>query len=515
MRRLPLFDKTVLRLPEAIALIFCLLLLSGCSQLFPYDYPEAALPSPSPIPSQQPIVLPSPAPQTHMFGIAYSKVSRFAPLTDNLRYNDQVARLCYEGLFELDETFTPVPLLCAGMETDDHRTFRFTLREGVTFYDTTPLTAADVVYSIGQARTEGGPYTKRLSCIAGVSAENGVVVVEMTEPVWNAAALFDFPIVKESTAAVAIGTGPYRIVFSYSGDYLLASGDWWQGKPLSVSRIDLIPAEDADTLVFSFQYGYIAMLQTDPWDTFSPVINSGYEQVMVPTGLTQFIAFNLDREPLSNLAFRRALALALDRQGMVAEIYGPDATASALPVPPWSGLYTEPNASRYQYNPEGAGSLATPGTALTMIVGAENAARVRMAEYAAESFRDAGFDVTVRTLGWRDFEAAVREGDFDLCYAEAQPAPNYDPREFLLPGGAFYFCETELPAVTEAAAQLVGSGDTGLNRLWNAVYDDLPVLTVCFRKEKFLSQRGLLSNQTPTFGNPFHNFADWTVTRES
>ncbi len=448
-----------------------------------------------------------------MFGIAYSPVETFQPLTDTLRYNDQVARLCYEGLFELDETFTPQPLLCIAMETEDNISFRFTLREGVVFHDGSPLTAADVVYSIELARREGGPYAGRLACVAGATAEDdGSVTVTMNRPVWNTAALFDFPIVRERDTPVAPGTGPYRVVFSYDGDYLLPTNVWWQKKSLPAGRIDLVAAETADALVYSFQYGYIAMLPVDPWDTFAPEFSSGFEQVSVPSGLMQFIAINAEREPLDDPALRRALALSLDRQGMVDAVYGPDAVAAALPVPPGSPFYSQTEAARYRFDQDIAVTLVTEITELDMIVNTENTARLKMAETAAESFRAAGVTVTVRALGWRDFESALLDGDYDLCYAETRLYPNLDPRDTLS-----FVAENplgEAAALLDAADPYTPAGKDALEEVWRALYEELPILTVCFRNQKFLSQRGLLSGQTPTFTNPYYRFADWTVTRE-
>ncbi len=53
-----------------------------------------------------------------------------------------------EGLYEYDETGTPVPLLAESCEpNEDGTVWTCTLREGVTFHDGSPLTASDVVTS--------------------------------------------------------------------------------------------------------------------------------------------------------------------------------------------------------------------------------------------------------------------------------------------------------------------------------------------------------------------------------
>lgn len=518
-----------------LAALLCLIpLLAGCYDFF-YPYPDVAV-TPSPSPSSSPIILPSPAPRALTFGIAFSPSNGFHPLSDTLRHNDQAARLCYEGLFELDESFVPQPLLCVSMETGDNIHFTVTLREGVTFHDGSPLTASDVADSIRLAKIDGSPYAGRLSCVASASVQvDGTVLIVMNAHVWNAAALFDFPIVRDTNDTVSPGTGPYRAVLSSEGDYLLPFDGWWQEKPVPVERIELVSAGSADQLVYSFQYGYISMMPSDPWDTFSPGIHTGYDKISVPSGLMQYIGINTQRTPLDQKTLRQALALALDRRTAVTSVYGKDADAAVLPVPPSSSFYLEESAMLYRFDPgetarliaglgytdTDASGILTRGRgrsvealALDFIVNAGNNARVEMAEACAVLLRAVGFTVNVRALDNPAFEKALQTCDYDLYYAEARLAPSFDPREFLY--GAF---ANETPSAEVAAAlaemaltdPFTDEGRSALAAVWGAIYDDLPFLTVCFRNTNFISQRGLLDGQTPTFYSAYYHFADWTV----
>jgi peptide/nickel transport system substrate-binding protein len=379
-----------------------------------------------------------------------------------------------------------------------------------------------VAYSFREAQKPGGPFAGRLAPVSAVSAQDGgTVSVTMNRAVWNAAALFDFPIVRESTDAVPPGTGPYRMTFSPGGGYLLPWESWWQDKPHPVGRIELVDAGSADTLVYSFQYGYISMMPADLWDTFSPGIHTGYDKTVIPSGLMQYIGINTRRGPLDRRELRLALALALDRRGAVAAVYGEDAEAAVLPVPPSSPFYTEDAAMRYRFDRGEAARIVseqrTPPE-LDFLVGAENTARVQMAEFCASSLRDAGFTVNVKALSHPEFEAALVSGDFDLYYAEARLAPNFDPREFLLPGGAFAYGAGDTYAMRSALGALAASapytdaGKAALGEVWELLHEELPILTVCWRNTLFISQRGLLSGQTPTFYNPFAGFMDWEVS---
>ncbi|MCL2003742.1 MAG: ABC transporter substrate-binding protein [Oscillospiraceae bacterium] len=495
------------------------LLLSGCMDTF-FPYPYLPI-TPEPSPSPPPIVLPNPAPQALSFGIAFSPSGGFHPLAGTRRHNAHAARLCYEGLFELDGRFTPLPLLCETMETEDNLRFTVFLREDVLFHDGSPLTAADVVYSFTRARRPGGLYAERLSPVLSVTAQSdGTVLITMSDPVFNAAALFDFPIIRESTNPVPPGTGPYRAVLSEEGNYLLPFEGWWQHKPLPAGRIELVDAEDAGTLVYSFQYGYIAMMPADLWDTLSPGVHTGYDKISIPGALMQYIGFNTARRPLDRAQLRLAISLALDRRGALERVYGEDAALAVLPVPPVSPLYLERSAMAYRFDSGEAARMLAGVSALPeldFIAGAENAARAQMAELLAENLRSAGFAVRLRLLGREDYDDALFSGDFDLYYAEARLSPNLDPSEFLLPGGAFAFGVSESAAMREALGRLAaaepqtGAERDALGAVWDVLAEELPMLTVCFRSTQFISQRGLLSGQTPTFFNPYAGFADWTV----
>jgi peptide/nickel transport system substrate-binding protein len=504
-----------------IALTLCLILLiSGCDALFPYPYLPV---TPSPLPSPSPIILPSPAPLAITFGIAFSpsETATFDPLTDTLRHNAHAARLCYEGLFELDERFVPRGVLCTELVTEDNIFFTARLRSEAVFHDGSPLTADDVVYSIRQAQRPGGLYSERLSAVSDVRAADGeTVLITMNAPVFNAAALFDFPIIRESFDRVPPGTGPYRMVLEPDGGFLLPFDRWWQGKQHPADRIELVDASNAGSLVYSFQYGYISMTPFDPYDTLSPGIHSGYDKITVPSALMQYIGFNTARRPFDRYNARLAAALAIDRREAVREVYGEDAAAAVLPVPPSSPFYQMEAAMAYRFDISEAERLLagiSPLTEAVFIVAEENAARVRMAELLAQNLQGAGFAVRLLPLSRTAFNNALQNGDYDLYMTEARLAPNLDPAAFLSSKGAFAFGVNESAAMSEALTRLAAedvyssAGEDALRAVWDVLHDELPMLTICFRNTRLISQRGLISGQTPTFFDPFAGFADWTV----
>ncbi len=133
----------------------------------------------------------------------------------------------YEPLLFQDAQLRPIPGLAQSWRAVDPLTWEFTLRPGVTFHDGSPLTPADVAFSIMRAKAATGIRTY-------ASAVRNVVSVEPTGPLTfliheseptplQPAYLVSVGIVSAKAAAdatnadwnggrAAIGTGPYKWV---------------------------------------------------------------------------------------------------------------------------------------------------------------------------------------------------------------------------------------------------------------------------------------------------------------
>ena len=158
--------------------------------------------------------------------------------------NRMVQLHVYETLLTQDEQLRPHPGLALSWRAIDPVTWEFTLRPGVHFHDGSPLTPADVAFSIMRAKAATGVRTY-------ASAVRNVVSVEPTGPQTllihtrqptplQPAYLVSVAIVSAKAAAgatpadwnggrAAIGTGPYRwIKWRQGQDVVLdRNPDYW------------------------------------------------------------------------------------------------------------------------------------------------------------------------------------------------------------------------------------------------------------------------------------------------
>jgi peptide/nickel transport system substrate-binding protein len=150
-----------------------------------------------------------------------------------------------------DEPFTLYGLLAESIETDDARSFvEFTLREGATFSDGSPVTIEDVVWSYETLATKGSPrYAGSWAKVAKTEI-TGPRSVRFTfnEPDRELVLIMGLrPILKkaqwegkdfsDSSLEAPIGSGPYIVGKFEAGRYItyVKNPNWW-GKDLPINR---------------------------------------------------------------------------------------------------------------------------------------------------------------------------------------------------------------------------------------------------------------------------------------
>ncbi|GAB3200169.1 ABC transporter substrate-binding protein [Nocardioides hungaricus] len=270
-----------------------------------------------------------------------------APTTlDPLQAEDQpenavVNALC-EGLLMQEPDGKIAPWLAESVDYTTPTTITVKLRDGVTFWDGTPMTAQDVAYSLDRARDvkTGSYYAARLTSISSVEvAGDNQVDIRLSQPdYWIEGLLANMPgIVVQKALAERVGkaygtkaenvmcTGPYQVAsWKAGGDVTIARNDsyWDEANRAKVSQITFTAVPSDSDLTAGLTSGDIN-------GTFIPVLSTyeqlkGTDSVTVTTGWSP----NLDVLPilgldgvLGDVRVRRALSLAIDRQAYLGVAY--------------------------------------------------------------------------------------------------------------------------------------------------------------------------------------------------
>ena len=518
------------RIFRAAALCLCAaLLLCGC------EHPD----DPAPTPSETLAPTPTAPPQPAQFRLGYDPAASLHPITGDSQVNQELTGLVYQGLYELDNTFTPRPVLAVDASvSEDGLTWTFTLAVGAVFSDGTPLTAAHAAAALNRARTSPA-YAARLTGVASVTAgEDGTVTVTLTAPNGNLPALLDIPIVLEQGPAedgtvppAPLGTGYYQ--YEQAGDrlYLQANPYCPSAAALPYATIPLTPASETGERIAAFDSGEVSAVTTDFSSPYALGYSGSYEASDFPTTSLLYVGFQtasgVCRSPLVRQAFSRAF----DREELVRVLLSGHGDPAVLPVSPLCGEYSETHAALLEYDLDAAAQLlAEAGYALheedgllysrntpvevTLLVNSDNDARQAVARQLADTLGELGVTVTVSRLPWSDFTAALTAGQFDLYLGEVRLTGDFDPSAILT--GDLNYGGFESEELTSALTQWrAARGDTrtqAADALWEQFVQTAPIAPLCFKRGSLLMRWGMASNVQPTRATPYYQIEQWTIS---
>ena len=256
------------------------------------DIVKAALPTPTATPRPTPTLMPQVQPKRGgtLIVSPLNDAQTLDPHKGIVEGDIWYAHNVFEKLFDADSDLTPQPQAVDQWRVSaDGLTYRFTLRDGLTFHDGRPVTAQDVVRSTDRAsQHEGGegasiyPFTESI-----LAVDQKTVVWTLTEPLvvlLNYLAAFrDKPMVimPEETAVLdvatttdsRIGSGPFKFV------------DWEPGVEVTFERYgNYIPREEPAS---GFAGGHLVYIDEMEW-VIIPDLTT--RVIALETGLVDYVA---------------------------------------------------------------------------------------------------------------------------------------------------------------------------------------------------------------------------------
>lgn len=398
--------------------------------------------------------------------------------------NRALLSFLYEPLFVVDSSFHAQPYLAEKYTvTPDGKTTTVYLRSGIRFSDNTPLTAADVIYSLTQSN-DSAYFGNRLRDVLSITEGEGNTVVLVTAVAYECLPLLlDVPIIKNGTAEqdVPVGTGPY--VFA-SDTMLKKNKNRWSEKALvEPDEIKLTAAGSTVEIRDLFEYSDINMVLTDPNSSAYASFHNDYELWTANTTIMQYVGYNLHSKVFSNYGLRGAITYAIDREHITTSLAGGFALPAVLPANPLADCYDVKLANSFDYDLddfetrlESAGVkdmdsdgvldlyVESVGYALPvegrMIVCSNSFQRVETARYIVDALNELGFRLTLDTLDYNEYRYALSVGNYDLYFGEVRLSANFDLSPFFyLYGSVSYGGTSDETMLSLCRMALVNSGN--------------------------------------------------------
>jgi peptide/nickel transport system substrate-binding protein len=295
------------------------------------------------------------------------------------------------------------------------KTYTFKLRPGVKFSTGKTMTAADVKFSIDDARVQSKGWGYLDAAIKNIKAPNPSTVVFNLKYKWAPfladIALFANGIIPknfngESRASFykhPIGTGPFmwdKRVVGQSVTFKRNPSYWQKGKPY-LDSVTWKFVTDENTRELQLRGNQIQVDEFPPFNSISKLQNTpGVTMTLFPSTRTDYLDLNQKYPPLADRHVRRAISYAIDRQAIVKSVlFGHGKPANSF-LPPQVPFY-DPEAGGLQFDiakakAEMAKSKYPKGFKATLLVGAGAQVEAAMGQIMQNSLKQIGINLAFK-----------------------------------------------------------------------------------------------------------------------
>jgi len=332
-----------------------------------------APPQPSPPQGGTPKVATASSPKTLRVAVMVIPPDRGYPYNSTGIPTIYTYRAIFDGLTYVTEAGVVEPFLATSWQQVDPLTWRFQLREGVTFSNGAPFTADAVVFAVQHLTRPDAAIdaiARELPGLESAVAESPTSVVIKTkriEPLLPAS-LEQLLIVepdhfkrvgKDGFAAQPIGTGPFMVkTWGAAKVELTAYKNSW--RPPKVDALEIIALPETSTRVQAIESSQIDIAVALGYENMSTLEQSGATTNVSTTPSTLAVTFILvglpPGHPLQDKRVRQALNYAVNKEAYIQALFGGLTKPASQPTTA-SGFGYNPAILPYPYDPERAKKL--------------------------------------------------------------------------------------------------------------------------------------------------------------
>ncbi len=471
------------------------------------------------------------------------------PLITKNAENIRTLKLIYDSLFSVYQDFSYVPNLCESYTvTEDGLEYAFEIKEGITFHDGSPLTAADANFSLSLIFESGSYYASVLSDIESFAANRQTLFIKLKRPVANFPALLDFPIVSERMAAsvsaaienkmeyVPNGTGLYKVQSHLKNKEieLCVNDNYHMPKTPYIDNVFLYILHDRSAAISMLENLKIDMLSSgvaNP-DEYTP--KRDVSSVDFPTNTLTFIGFNNESPALRSFRTRKAVSAAIDRSYLTDNLLNGRAIGTDIPIHPRSWLYRS-DSSITEYSIDNARALLkedgwfdsdNDGTLertngenteylyVSILVNSENSQRIKLANELRKYLDAAGIRTYLEQVSYSEYVERLNARQYDMAICEIDISANADLK-FLFETGynIFNVSNGVIDNLMHRADKCENAAlaQEVYREICTTLRQDMPICGLYFKNGSIIFDNLLRGNIIPDNSNLFANIQEWFI----
>jgi peptide/nickel transport system substrate-binding protein len=383
--------------------------------------------------------------------------------------------MIYDTLFALNAAMEPQPqMVDSWTMSDDGLTYRFTLREGLTFHDGAPVTGADVAASIARWGSRDGMGQLLMRFVASMEQDPndprtmvmtlkepyGLVIDSLAKPSSNVP--FIMPARLAATPGTEpvpeqIGSGPFRWVAAEFQPGVIAVYEKFEayiprpeepswasgGKVVNVDRVEWIVMPDDQTKLNAIQAEEIDFWEDPPADLL-PILQANGDITVKNLNLLGFqtiVRPNALHPPFDNPKIRRAAIAAIWQKDVLDAMIGnPDLYAlcgamfvCGTPLASDVGGATLVEGNGKDIARQLLAEAGYDGTPVVLMHPTDVSTLRTQPVVVAQALRDVGFTVDLQAMDWqtlvgrRASQAVPADGGWNMFITNWVGADVFNP----------------------------------------------------------------------------------------
>ncbi len=474
------------------------------------------------------------------------------PITSLSEDTYYISKLLYDGLFEYNDNFGVEPNLIDSYTVDTEKgTVEFKLKSGLSFHDGSAINVDDIRFTVSAIKSFGeeGQYYEKASKISSVSTgRDGNIKITFSKKDDCALDNLTFPIVSNSQySSVAafneaknfepVGSGQYKYEsFDALKLLVMTPNEAYHGdKAVKNVSVQIIP--DKSTSANLVEVGNLTCYYEKGSQRKSDVTNKGFKMYDLISNEVEFLYLNNESKLLKSKNVRKAIAYAIDSEGILEKGYmGDGVLCDTIYYPNFLGISDEHKS--YKYNEEKALELLKKvgiedrdfngklekvidkkakteqyeNAVITILVNNDNANRLAAAKLISKNLESIGFTVNITELPFEEYQEAIKNTkSYDILITGFIIEEGYDLRSFFNGENLWGYENEELLAQVSELEKLYDAEQYGkyYEKFKTSLLKELPYYPICYKKMGLIGTEGFEINEAPTFNNIYKNIETW------
>lgn len=342
--------------------------------------------------------------------------------------------------------------------SEDGLKYTFVLREGLKFSNGNEVTAEDAVFSLERHLKVGGPLAIAAKVDSVKATDNRTLEIVLQEPYTpfiSELSNFSNGIIPKDFGGVSeeeffknpVGTGPFVVEkWDPAGDltFVKNSNYWQEGKPY-IDKLVYKLIEDDSQAINQLKAGEVNGIESLALQNANE-IKQGPDTAVVTNGswVTEQLFFNTLDKHFSDVHVRRALALAIDREGLTNALTFGFAKPAISLLPTAIPYNSHDQVKALDFNidaakEELAKSAFPDGFSTKLLVASGNSTRAQEAQIIQAAGKEIGINIEIESIELAtfrerffayDFSAMLNSGQADAPEANSIIAFQTDPEGF-------------------------------------------------------------------------------------